>query len=181
MKVSAAAAGTQAIVSWPEVWRRHPIETCLATWFGVGFLPLVPGTWGSAAILPVVEGLFRALGPAAIATLALAAAVLGVVASDVVSKTRGDGDPSEVVIDEVAGQAIAVFPVYLLAPRDRPALFWGAVLASFFLFRVIDVVKPGPVRRLESLPGGLGIMADDLLGGAIAGALIAAGLLLVLR
>jgi len=86
-----------------------------------------------------------------------------------------------VVIDEVAGQAISVFPVYLLAPRERPVLFWGAVAASFFLFRVIDILKPGPVRKLEALPGGLGIMADDLLGGVFAGALMAVGLALVLR
>jgi phosphatidylglycerophosphatase A len=163
------------------VWRTSPLATVVATWFGSGFLPLVPGTWGSAATLPILEVLFRAFGLAGIAGLALVAGGGGIAAADAVSKRRGDGDPSEVVIDEVAGQAISTFPVYLLAPRDRPVLFWGAVLVSFFVFRVIDVLKPGPVRKLESLPGGVGIMADDLLGGVFAALLVAAGLALVVR
>jgi phosphatidylglycerophosphatase A len=163
------------------VWRTSPFATAIATWFGAGFLPLVPGTWGSVATLPVVELLYRAAGVRTIAALAVAAALAGIPAAGVVAKKRGIGDPSEVVIDEVAGQAISVFPVYLLAPRGRPLLFWAAVLASFFLFRVIDVWKPGPVGKLESLPGGLGIMADDLLGGVIVAVSMAAALFVVVR
>lgn len=171
--------GTQAPATWSEVWRASPVATAIATWFGAGFLPFVPGTWGSAATLPVVEILFRAVGLWGIAGLAVAAALVGIPAADVVSKKRGVSDPSEVVIDEFAGQAISTFPVYLLVPRARPLLFGGAVFVSFFLFRVIDVWKPGPVRKLESLPGGLGIMADDLLGGVIVAVLIAAAVLLL--
>lgn len=161
------------------MWRTSPVATAIATWFGAGFLPLVPGTWGSAATLPVVELLYRVAGLWTIAGFAVVAALAGIPAAGAVAKRRGVGDPSEVVIDEVAGQAISVFPVYLLAPRERPIFFWGSVLAAFFLFRVIDVWKPGPVGKLEALPGGLGIMADDLLGGVFAAALMSAALLLL--
>lgn len=179
MKTSAAARETQGkLVPWPEVWKKRPVAASLATWFGVGLLPLVPGTWGSAATLPIVELIFRFGGAWAIGGFALLAGICGIPAADRAAAIRNDGDPSEVVIDEVAGQAIAVFPVYLLCPRDKPLVFWGAVLISFFVFRVVDVLKPGPVRKLESLPGGLGIMADDLLGGALTGAAMAALLLL---
>ena len=86
-------------------------------------------------------------------------------------------DPHEAVIDEVAGQAISAFPVYALARGQPPLLFWGLVGLSFVLFRIVDVVKPGPVGKAESLPGGLGVMADDILGGLLVAALLAAGLL----
>ena len=81
-------------------------------------------------------------------------------------------------MDEVAGQSIALLPVYALVPADAVVLRVGTVLLAFFLFRILDVWKPGPIGWLERLPGGFGIMADDLLGGAIAAAVVAGGLLL---
>lgn len=157
------------------MWSKSPVATGIATFLGTGFLPFVPGTWGSAATVPVVELLFRAFGVPGIAAFAVAAGALGIPAATAVSERRGDGDPSQVVIDEVAGQAIALLPVYLLAPRERPLFFWGSVFAAFVLFRIIDILKPGPVRTLESLPGGLGVVADDVLGGAFAAILVGAG------
>ncbi len=97
-----------------------------------------------------------------------------------VARLRRQGDPSAVVIDEVAGQAIALLPVYAFARGGTPVRFWILVAAAFFLFRAVDVVKPGPVGAAEKLPGGLGVMADDLLGGALV-ALLLSGFLLVVR
>jgi phosphatidylglycerophosphatase A len=74
------------------------------------------------------------------------------------------GDPNEVVIDEIAGQAIALAGLHIAFPGPAP---WPGVLAAFALFRLLDVTKPGPIGALERLPGGLGIMADDLLAGLV--------------
>jgi phosphatidylglycerophosphatase A len=171
---------TQGLAPWSEVFRKSPLAASVATWFGAGFLPIAPGTWGSAATVPLAELLYRNGGVAALSVFAALAGILGILAADVAARRRGAKDPSEVVVDEVAGQAIALVPVYLLAPRSKPVFFWAAVLAAFLAFRVIDVWKPGPVRTLEALPGGLGIMADDLLGGALV-AVSMAGALLALR
>ena len=81
-------------------------------------------------------------------------------------------------MDEVAGQSIALLPVYALVPPEATLLRVGAVLLAFGLFRVLDVWKPGPIGALERLPGGWGVMMDDVLGGALAGAFTGAALLL---
>lgn len=167
-------------VPWREVVRAAPVASVLATWFGTGFLPVAPGTWGSLFAIPFVEAAFRAGGLAGLAGFALAASAAGIPAAGAVARLRRQGDPSAVVIDEVAGQAIALLPVYAFT-RGGPAVrFWILVAVAFFLFRVVDVVKPGLVGKAERLPGGLGVMADDLLGGALV-ALLLAGFLLVVR
>jgi phosphatidylglycerophosphatase A len=86
--------------------------------------------------------------------------VVGVAASTIVAQQSGVEDPSHVVIDEVAGQAIALIAA--------PVVGWKYALAAFILFRVFDIVKPPPVRQLERLPGGLGIMMDDVAAGVFA-------------
>jgi phosphatidylglycerophosphatase A len=167
-------------VPWREVLRSAPVAGALATWFGAGFLPVAPGTWGSLLAIPFVEGAFRLGGMPALAGFAVAVSVAGVPAAGAVARLRREGDPSAVVIDEVAGQSIALLPLYAIARSGPPVRFWLLVGAAFLLFRVVDVLKPGPVGRAERLPGGLGVMADDLLGGMLVAALLA-GFLLVAR
>jgi phosphatidylglycerophosphatase A len=163
---------------WPEVFAEARVTTLVSTWFGAGFLPIAPGTWGSLATIPIAHVIVLSQGIWGLVGFALAVAVVGTHASGETARLRGVKDPSEVVVDEVAGQAIALIPVYALIPADAVALRIGTILLAFLLFRILDVWKPGPIGWLERLPGGYGIMADDLLGGAVAALMIAAGLLL---
>jgi phosphatidylglycerophosphatase A len=90
---------------------------------------------------------------------AAAAVLLGIPAATRVARELGDGDPSCVVIDEVAGQMLALVAV---------PFYWQSLLAAFILFRAFDIVKPPPVRQLENLPGGVGIVLDDVGAGLYA-------------
>lgn len=107
------------------------------------------------------------------AVLTAAAIIVGVWASEAEARRRGRGDPGPVVIDEVAGQWLcyAVAQPFVVLGDWRALALFGA--AGFLLFRAFDVVKPWPIRRLERLPGGIGIVADDLAAGALAGILLA--------
>ena len=124
-------------------------------------LPAAPGTWGSLAALPVAWLLVSAGGVPALAAAAAAASLGGWWASATYLRTSGSGDdPGEVVIDEIAGQWIAL----LFAPHTLTAY-----ALAFALFRLFDIWKPWPVGWADrSLPGGLGVMADDLLAGVYA-------------
>jgi phosphatidylglycerophosphatase A len=141
----------------------------LATFGGVGLLPLAPGTWGSAAAIPLTWGLhwlggFWLVGPATVAT-----AVLGYVATARYLE-GGDDDPSEVVIDEVAGMMVALWPLSLgLTILDaEPYKFpWPGWVLGFLLFRFFDIVKPFPVSWADRRPGPLGVMLDDILAGVL--------------
>jgi phosphatidylglycerophosphatase A len=179
MQGSAAFPKTQGLVRpWPEVYASSHVTTLVATWFGAGFLPIAPGTWGSLATIPIAHLVAVFSGAWGLAGFALGIAMIGVHAAGETARLRGIGDPPEVVVDEVAGQAIALLPVYALVQPEAVGLRIASVLAAFALFRILDVWKPGPIGWLERLPGGWGIMADDLLGGAVAAALVTAGLLL---
>ena len=134
----------------------------LATLGPVGRIRPAPGTWGSAAALLPAAAL--ALGGNWLLEIGVViACIIGVKAADVYELTTGQKDASPVVIDEVAGQWIALLAV----PFD-----WRWWLAAFVLFRLFDIVKPGPVRMAERLPGGLGVMADDVVAGVLAAALL---------
>jgi phosphatidylglycerophosphatase A len=159
------------------------IATC-----GVGYLPLAPGTWGSLVGIGVyilVRGammkVFFDLGPqyrvnlldgygviALELVVILAIALAGIWAASRTEKLSGRKDPGKVVIDEVVGQFIALIPV----PFVLGTAWWAAILA-FILFRLFDIVKPYPARRFESLHGGLGIMADDVVAGIYAAMVVA--------
>ncbi|MGE0652160.1 MAG: phosphatidylglycerophosphatase A [Alphaproteobacteria bacterium] len=140
----------------------HPANL-LATWFGVGRLPVVPGTWGSLAALPVAWVLALYYGPYAVLGAAVAVFLLGLWSCrSYLARTRTK-DPGEIVIDEVSGQLIAAAPAGL-----DPLAF----LLSFVLFRILDVMKPWPCRALEDLPGALGVIADDIAAGLYAAVLI---------
>lgn len=179
MKSRPGISETQGILrAWPEVFAEARVTTLVSTWFGAGFLPIAPGTWGSLAAIPVAHLVAMLWGVWGLAGFAFGVTIIGVHASGETARLRGVTDPSEVVVDEVAGQSIALIPVYLLVPEGAVVLRIGTVLLAFLLFRILDVWKPGPIGWLERLPGGWGIMADDLLGGAVAAAIVAAGLLL---
>lgn len=154
------------------------MTTLVATWFGVGLLPKAPGTWGSLAALPLAHGIVWIWGVSGLTGFALAITLVGVHASGETARLRGIGDPPEIVVDEVAGQSIALLPVYALVPSEAMLVRIVAVLSAFALFRALDIVKPGPIGALERLPGGWGVMLDDVLSGVVAGALTGAALLL---
>jgi len=140
----------------------------VATAFGAGLSPVAPGTAGSA----VGVLLFWPLASRPWAWQAAACAivtVVGIAAAGRVAGLVGLEDPGLVVVDEVAGQWLT-----LIALPFTPAV----VLAGFVLFRVMDVVKPWPARSLEHLPGGYGIMADDIAAGVYAHLVLRAGLML---
>jgi phosphatidylglycerophosphatase A len=138
----------------------------LATWFGCGLVPFAPGTMGSLGALPLYLAL-RDAGPAALLAAAVVLTLVGTWAATVVARETGLSDPQIVVVDEVCGMLIALSP----APRT-----WPAVIVAFVAFRVFDMTKPFPARDAERLPGGWGIMIDDVVAG-----IWAAGLMLALR
>jgi phosphatidylglycerophosphatase A len=126
------------------------VALAVATVFGIGYVPVAPGTFGSAAGL-----LLWWLLPASTVTHVVAIVALFVVGSwsgNVAERHFGRTDPGQVVIDEVMGMLITLFL--------NPVGWVGAILA-FFMFRVFDVIKPYPSDRLERLHGGVGVMADD--------------------
>lgn len=137
----------------------------VATVFGAGLLKPGPGTWGSLAAVAIWYGGLRAAhlsgGAAGAVTAAGAAlvALIGIPAATCVERESGREDPGFVVIDEVAGQWVAL----AVAPLDA-----GHAFVGFALFRLFDIVKPWPARRLERLHGGAGIMFDDIAAGAYA-------------
>jgi phosphatidylglycerophosphatase A len=160
------------------------IATC-----GVGYIPLAPGTWGSAVGVAVFMALrrlaletiyrigttsplllfyrqtyFVALQLVGVTVITL----VGIWAASRTEKLLQKKDPGKVVIDEVAGQLIALLPVPLMTVG--PWRLW--LIVGFFLFRAFDIIKPYPVRRLEALPSGLGIVADDLAAGAYAAVIL---------
>lgn len=152
--------------SRPEVASggRAPLwATLVATVFGIGHLHPGPGTWGSAVTVIVWAAIayklpFTLQTPVAI-SLAVLVTLIGIPAATRVARASGGKDPQFVVIDEVAGQLIALIAV---------PLAWKTFLAGFILFRVFDIVKPPPVRQLEKLPDGTGIVLDDVAAGIFA-------------
>jgi phosphatidylglycerophosphatase A len=139
----------------------------ISTWFGVGLLPGPTGTWGSAAAVVVAEALRSRWGLAPVAVLAVAATAAGIPAATRTAALLGVKDPKEVVVDEVAGQAITLLGLHAAFPGLSGGAAAGGVLAAFFLFRLLDIWKPGPVGALERLPGGTGIVLDDVAAGLL--------------
>jgi phosphatidylglycerophosphatase A len=135
----------------------------MATWFGIGSLPLVPGTFGSLAGLLLWWLLVVAGGWQAALTGFIIVTVAGFWSAGAAEARYGKKDPGHVVIDEVSGQMLA-----LLFLPVAPAVLIG----GFLLFRLLDILKPYPARRLESLEGAAGIMSDDLIAGLYANLLL---------
>ena len=150
------------------------IATC-----GVGYFPIAPGTLGSlvgmAIFLPLVSAVPRAVMGRGVLVIPLdtpwltlrlltilVVTLVGIWAASRVERLMQIKDPGKVVIDEVAGQMIALLSVPAFLPG------WWAVISAFLLFRLFDIWKPYPIRQLEALESGLGIMADDLVAGVYA-------------
>jgi len=131
----------------------------LSSWFGVGRLPLAPGTWGTLGAVPLVL-IISYFGPIP-AVISLAVIIpLAVWTSDISQKVLGKDDPPEVVIDEVAGYFVAVF----LLPFS-----WWSFILGFLLFRIFDILKPFPIRMIhKKVKGGIGICLDDIVAGVYA-------------
>ena len=159
-----------------RAFRLHPVATLLASGLGSGLSPFAPGTAGSAVALALAWSLARLLDPSGDASILSAVGLLvsglaigaaGVPLSTRVARAIGAKDPGCIVIDEFAGQFLASSPVPLFRfPSAGTAA--AAWIASFLLFRLFDVWKPGPVRRLQDLPEGWGIVVDDMLAGLLA-------------
>ncbi len=131
----------------------------LATWFGCGYAPKGPGTAGSLGAL-LVAWPFRHQPPWFFAALAVAILAPAIWSAGSTALQTGKKDPQIVVIDEVVGQWIALAGAGVYSP-------W-AWIAAFILFRLFDIWKPWPVRQLERLPGGTGIVMDDVMAGVYA-------------
>jgi phosphatidylglycerophosphatase A len=134
-----------------------------ATFFGIGYLRPGPGTWGSLATVLLWWLLTRWIAPpwqtTAAIVLAAAVVLVGVPAATRFARAAAIKDPQSVVIDEVAGQLITLVAI---------PVSWKSLLLGFILFRGFDIVKPPPVRQLEQLPEGLGIVMDDVAAGLFA-------------
>lgn len=142
----------------------------IATFFYVGHLRPAPGTWGSLAALPVAWALVMLAGPWALVAGIVLAYALGVWATGVETAGKADHDPSEIVIDEVAGQWIALLPVVFgAAMRDADLLaLWPGWVAAFVLFRLFDITKIGPIGWADRMHGPAGVMLDDVIAGIFA-------------
>jgi len=134
------------------------IALILATWFGIGLAPLASGTFGTLAAVPLIL-LLNCFGEWYGVFALAVVTVVAIWASDRTQELLGRTDPSEVVIDEVAGFLVTM----LLLPAS-----WVNMGLGFILFRFFDIVKPWPVRQSERLKGGFGIVVDDLLAGVYA-------------
>lgn len=141
----------------------------LASWFGVGRLPKTPGTFGSLAALPAV-GLMWVLGPLTGVLFLVVFIGLAVRAAGITEQILEQRDPGVIVVDEVAGMLVALY----LQPAT-----WGFLAGGFFLFRVFDITKPFPIRRLERLPGGAGVVLDDVMAGLYANLVLQAAAILL--
>ncbi len=166
----------------PEGIKDH-LALGLTTW-GVGYLPIAPGTWGSMVGIVIylsIESLLEYLrrtgfgfmnGPSQAQVYAVLAvglvlfAMAGIWSSGRSIDLLGNSDPSEAVVDEVMGQLV----VFLFVPFG---IGWHYILAGFLLFRLFDIWKPYPIDGLQELPGGLGVCADDLVAGVYAGVCLA--------
>jgi phosphatidylglycerophosphatase A len=161
-----------AITTLAPERKPDPLDTparLVATAFGAGYSPFVPGTAGSLVGV-VTYWALSGLSPLAQVAATLALFVIGIAASSRTASLVGRKDPGIVVVDEVVGQ----WATFLFLPFGP-----GTAGLGFVLFRILDVFKPWPARDLESLPGGLGIMADDLMAGVYANLLLRVALIVV--
>ena len=150
------------------------MKRLLTSCFGLGWLPVAPGSWGS---LPsaIIFGLVYYLGGSGVLAVLLmialivAGSIVCVKFSNVAVAATGNEDPNEVVAEEIAGQALTFLAMPLMMADVSGRQIVSIVALGYFLFRLFDTVKPWPSYRLEELPAGWGILADDLMAGVYAG------------
>ena len=156
--------------NWVRAFRKASFSGKLAlvvsSWFCVGRIPRAPGTAGTLGAIPLVMIVHWWGGFSAGAFIVAFILIAGLV-SHKSCTILGGKDPSTVVIDEVAGLLVAL---YLLP------ITWMTLVAGFFLFRLFDIWKPGLIRKVEALRGGIGIVLDDLMAGVLANLIIRLGL-----
>ena len=149
--------------------KENRFANLISTWFGCGDAPVAPGTAGSLASLAIGIALHEGAGFPWWAFLLLSAAMFpaAVWAATRTARATGMKDPGIVVVDEVIGQWIALAGAH--------SFNWKSYAAAFVLFRLFDIWKPWPIRQLESLPEGLGIVADDAMAGGCAAVVLWVG------
>lgn len=139
--------------SWPGT-----LAAVVATGFGIGLIPLAPGTFGTLLGIPLAWGVQQAPGVVLRLLAIVAVCVVGIPLCTLAARRLGgQKDPGSIVLDEIASLPITFFLISL----DSVAV----VAAGFMLHRLFDITKPPPARQLERLPAGLGIMADDWIAG----------------
>lgn len=145
------------------------MKRMLTSCFGLGLLPIAPGTWGSLPVVAVFMLLcYSGAGPMVTSIVMLiimltASAVCVAYAPQIIEAT-GKKDPREVVADEVAGQGVTFIGAWAVGGQEILAV----CAVGFLAFRLLDIVKPFPCRSLEKLPMGWGVLADDLMAGVYA-------------
>ncbi|MGH1377414.1 MAG: phosphatidylglycerophosphatase A family protein [Alphaproteobacteria bacterium] len=144
----------------PEQLNKKQAFVWLASWFGAGFINPAPGTWGSLAALPFGIAIFAFSGAYGLMISVFIITLIGLWSADKFDKAMDGHDSKMIVIDEVAGQWIALIPAAL-----NPIL----ILLSFVLFRFFDILKPWPISFFDKkVPGAVGVMGDDILAGLFA-------------
>ncbi|SEP60175.1 phosphatidylglycerophosphatase A family protein [Thalassovita taeanensis] len=149
----------------------------IATFFYIGHLRPAPGTWGSLAALPVGWGLYMLGGVPLFLIATVVVFALGWWATGIETAGKADHDPSEIVIDEVAGQWIALAPALIGAAHagaDVLAL-WPGWVTAFAAFRLFDIWKPGPIGWADRRGDALGVMLDDVIAGLFAAVVVVIG------
>ena len=131
----------------------------IGTVFYIGKLPLAPGTWASIFAVLCWYILFQSVNHLVLPAVSIFLFLIGGIASDTIVNHSKEHDPSRIVIDEWVGQwvALSMMPVNIRTG-----------IVAFVAFRIFDIIKPGPVRKMEKIPGGWGIMADDVMAGIMA-------------
>ncbi|MDE4190041.1 phosphatidylglycerophosphatase A [Phaeobacter gallaeciensis] len=156
------------------------IATAIGTVLGVGYLRPAPGTWGSLVALPLAYGLHLVGGFPLLAAMTLLCIAAGLWAAAEMTRGKEDLDPSEFVMDELAGQFLALWAISYPSWAhgiDITAL-WPGWVTAFVLFRLFDILKPGPVGWADRKKGAVGVMMDDVIAGIFAaiGVALLAGL-----
>ena len=146
------------------------LVSVIATVGGIGYLRPAPGTWGSLAALPLAYGLHQLGGFPLLATATLICTVIGIWATAEMTKGQSNHDPSEIVIDEVAGQWLAIWAISYPAWAHDISItaLWPGWVTAFVLFRLFDIWKPGPVGWADRKEGPVGVMMDDIIAGFLA-------------
>jgi phosphatidylglycerophosphatase A len=156
----------------------NPVAAFLATGFGSGLSPIAPGTAGSLVGLGLAWLLSSHTGilgsPVGLLMSGLAVGLLGVAVSGPVCRALSSEDPGCIVIDEVAGQMITCAAIPWVPELSFAGSRVWVWVAAFVLFRAFDVVKPLGIRRIQALPGGWGVVVDDVLAGLYAAAVLVA-------
>lgn len=156
------------------------LAVMVGTVMGVGYIRPAPGTWGSLVTLPLTWLIHLIGGFPLLVIAVIATFVKGLWATGVMTDGAEDHDPSEIVIDEVAGQMIALLPLSYAAWSKGLdiTVLWPGWIAAFALFRLFDITKPGPIGWADRRKGPMGVMLDDVIAGVFAaiGVIILAGL-----